>query len=219
MCLLYVFLETSTFIFDPLQTGAGESQEQKKEHSRAFSKRSGTPLHLRRPSHPSSSSVPVVSQNFGFPQRFPFITQATRLHAASHQRRSAETSLCDAFRTPVAPVKLENGTKQEKSSYAAKVQHRSFFLPSLLSWSKGLFRKDRSGAVSVEATSLLREVTPHPPTQEDVSAASCSRLLPVSRGMQDARGRGAFAGRGAALLREGSLPRRRAANTHANNKY
>lgn len=52
---------------------------------------------------------------------------------ASHQRRSAETSLCDAFRTPVAPVKLENVTKQETSSYAAKVQHRSFFLPSLLS--------------------------------------------------------------------------------------
>lgn len=115
----------------PPQTGAGESQEREK---RTFT----SVFQEER----SSSSPPAARSSIFIPQfrsshRASGSLNGSRLlpvHVpASHQRRSAETSLYDAFRTPVAPVKLENGTKQEKSSDAAKVQHRSFFLPSLLS--------------------------------------------------------------------------------------
>lgn len=57
MCLLYVFLETYIYLTPPLpRRQEPESRRNgKKERSRAFFKRSGTPLHLQRPAPPSSS--------------------------------------------------------------------------------------------------------------------------------------------------------------------
>lgn len=146
MCLLYVFLETYIHLTPPPAPADGSR--------RVAGTEKGTF---------TNSSPPPAARSSTFIPQFQSSHRASGSLNGSRLLPSAETSLYDAFRTPVAPVKLENVTKQEKSSNGAKVQHGSLFLPSLLSGSKVCSGKTAAVPLALKPRRYCARSPPHPP--------------------------------------------------------
>lgn len=103
MCLLYVFLETYIHLTPPSppQTGAGESQGQKKEPSR-------TPLHLRRPAPPpsslSSSRLTALRVPSTVPVYYPALKPASTMRSGL-QSLPLNWKTQPSRKSPVTPLK------------------------------------------------------------------------------------------------------------------